>query len=125
MRVEVYWNLRKNCYSVRDCSTGRVVEHTNSLWIRNPVFVVRQAGREKVLRDKQKNVHAFVRGELGEGTLKNVTFSGFPDEDKRIATYNPYKSCTFVDKKTGKVLYNAKYAMLETVNNKGVIEYVC
>ena len=62
MRVEVYWNLRKNCYSVRDCSTGRVVEHTNSLWIRRPEFVVRRAGREKVLRDKQKNVHAFVRG---------------------------------------------------------------
>ena len=55
MRVEVYWNLRKNCYSVRDCKTGRVVEHTNSLWIRNALFVVRQAGREKVLRDKQKN----------------------------------------------------------------------
>ena len=29
MRVEVYWNLRKGCYSVRDCKTGRVVEHTN------------------------------------------------------------------------------------------------
>ena len=117
MRVEVYWNLRKNCYSVRDCSTGRVVEHTNSLWIRNPVFVVRQAGREKVLRDKQKNVHAFVRSELGEGTL-------FPNKERSIATYNPYKYSTFVDKKTEKVLYNAKYAMLETVNNKGVIEYV-
>ena len=124
MRVEVYWNLRKGCYSVRDCKTGRVVEHTNSLWIRNALFVVRQAGREKVLRDKQKNVHAFVRGELGHGTLKNVTFSGFPDEDKREATYNPYKYSTFVDKKTEKVLYNARYAMLETVNNKGVIEYV-
>ena len=117
MRVEVYWNLRKNCYSVRDCKTGRVVEHTNSLWIRRPKFVVRQAGREKVLRDKQKNVHAFVRGELGHGTL-------FPNKEGSIATYNPYKYSTFVDKKTEKVLYNAKYAMLETVNNKGVIEYV-
>ncbi len=117
MRVEVYWNLRKGCYSVRDCKTGRVVEHTNSLWIRNALFVVRQAGREKVLRDKQKNVHAFVRGELGEGTL-------FPNKEGSIATYNPYKYSTFVDKKTEKVLYNARYAMLETVNNKGVIEYV-
>ena len=116
MRVEVYWNLRKGCYSVRDCKTGRVVEHTNSLWIRNALFVVRQAGREKVLRDKQKNVHAFVRGELGEGML-------IPYKESREATYNPYKYSTFVDKKTEKVLYNARYAMLETVNNKGVIEY--
>ena len=78
---------------------------------------MRQAGRKKVLRDKQKNVHAFVRGELGHGTL-------FPNKEGSIATYNPYKYSTFVDKKTEKVLYNAKYAMLETVNNKGVIEYV-
>jgi hypothetical protein len=54
---------------------------------------------------------------LGEGTL-------FPNKEGSIATYNPYKYSTFVDKKTEKVLYNAKYAMLETVNNKGVIEYV-
>ncbi len=118
MRVEVYWNLQSVCYSVRDCKTGRVIKYTNSLWIRNPEFVVRQAGRKKVLRDKQKNVHAFVRGELGHGTL-------FPNKEGSIATYNPYKYSTFVDKKTEKVLYNAKYAMLETVNNKGVIEYVC
>ncbi len=118
MRAEVYWNLRKNCYSVRDCSTGRVIEHTNSLWIIRPEFVVRQAGREKVLRDKQKNVHAFVRGEFGKGML-------FSNKEVRIATYNPYKYSTFVDKKTEKVLYNAKYALLETVNNKGVIGYVC
>ena len=43
MRVEVYFNLHKKLFSVRDCKTGRVVHHTYNIWIEDPVFVVRKA----------------------------------------------------------------------------------
>ena len=118
MRVEVYWNLHKKCFSVRDCKTGRVIEHTNLLWLTNPKFVVRKSGRDRVLREGRKNVHAFVRGDYG--TIKW--------EDSWLqwkgATYNPYKYSTFVDRETEKPLDSAEYAMLESVNNKGRIKYV-
>ena len=62
MNVEIYFNLHKRVFSVRH--KGRVIEHVESAIIRRPKFVVQAAGRAKVLREKKKNVHAFVRGEL-------------------------------------------------------------
>ena len=63
MRVEVYFNLHKKVFSVRSVMTGRVILHTDKVHISNPKFVVRKSGRDKVLRERKKNVHAFVRGD--------------------------------------------------------------
>ena len=62
MRVEVYFNLHKHVFSVRSARSGRVILHTDRVHIRNPEFVVRQGGRQRVLKERKKNVHAFVRG---------------------------------------------------------------
>jgi len=99
MRVEVYFNLHKKLFSVRDCKTGRVVHHTHLIWIEDPVFVVRKAGREKVLREKKKNVHAFVRGtwfkvQSDLDVSRLIDHQACSDE----VTYNPYKYDSFVTK---------------------------
>ena len=117
MRVEVYWNLHKKCFSVRDCKTGRVVGHTDILWLKNPKFIVRKSGRDRVLREGRKNVHAFVRGDYG--TSKEAFWFEWRD-----ATYNPYKYSTFVDRETEKPLDSAKYVMLESVNNTRKVGYI-
>lgn len=82
MRVEIYRNLTKDCWSIRH--RGKVVGHAKSVVIHNPEFVVSAAGRERVLRERRKNVHAVVRGELVSfdeaTTLEPVT----------SVTYNPY-----------------------------------
>jgi len=64
MRVEVYWNLSRNCWSIRDVATGRIHAHADKVSVRGAQFVVQPAGRARVLRERKKNVHAFVRGEL-------------------------------------------------------------
>ena len=61
-RVRVYYNIREKCFSVQDYKTGLVVEHTDSLFFTNAMFVVRKSGNEKVKREGRKNVHAFVNG---------------------------------------------------------------
>jgi len=99
MRVEVYFNLHKKLFSVRDCKTGRVVDHTQRIWIEDPEFVVRKAGREKVLREKKKNVHAFVRGtwfkvQSDLDVSRLIDHQACSDE----VTYNPYKYDSFVTK---------------------------
>ena len=60
MKVEIYYNLHKNVFSVRH--KGRVIQHTSMAVIKDAEYVVRPAGRAKVLREGKKNVHAFVRG---------------------------------------------------------------
>jgi hypothetical protein len=108
MRVEVYFNLHKYLWSVRQCSTGRVILHTDKVHIRDPKFVVRKAGRERVLREGKKNVHAFVRGDI-------TYFDDFdPDYlDYTLVSYNPYKFDTFVNVCDTSPVRTAKRAMLE------------
>ena len=108
MRVEVYFNLHKHVFSVRQCSTGRVILHTDKVHIRDPQFVVRKSGRDRVLREGKKNVHAFVRGDI-------TVFNDFdPDYlDYTLVSYNPYKFDTFVDVCDIRPVRTAKRAVLQ------------
>ena len=110
MRVEVYFNLHKKTFSVRSARSGRVILHTDKVHIANPEFVVHQSGRNRVLIEGRKNVHAFVRGD--------ATY--FDDTNRPTLdtlTYNPYKYASFVDKQTEEPVYEASRAWL-TVTDK-------
>ena len=89
MKVDCYYNLHKHCISIRH--KGLVIAHAHSVELNDVKFVVSQAGRARVLKEKRKNVHAFVRGEL-------VRHSETPDSEVREGnvTYNPYKYDSFV-----------------------------
>ena len=108
MRVEVYFNLHKHVFSVRQCSTGRVILHTDKVHIRDPQFVVRKSGRDRVLREGKKNVHAFVRGEITHFDDFDPDCMGYS-----LVSYNPYKFDTFVDVEGLAPVRTAQRAALE------------
>lgn len=90
MKVAVYKNLHKGCYSVKALSgpeKGRVVKHVDSIVLESVEFRVQKQGRERVLRDQKKNVHAFVVG-VEKDKLSN--------KYRIQVAYNPYKYSTFV-----------------------------
>ena len=98
-KIEVYRNLHKKCFSVRH--KGKVVMHLQDheqLALTNVKFVVQPAGRAKVLRERKKNVHAFVRGHF-EGFLPSLDeelyFQPYHRLDFSTASYNPYQSDKF------------------------------
>ena len=97
-RVEVYRNLHNDKLSVR--YKGKVVGHVDSIWLRDAKFAVQPAGRDRVRREKKKNVHAFVRGKYinsddhaGHGALALRPNS--TDYHHRVV-YNPYDYDAFV-----------------------------
>jgi len=113
MRVEVYFNLHKKTFSVRNCKTGLVIAHTDNIWVEDPVFVVRKAGREKVLRERKKNVHAFVRGTWMQDLLvADASMILDHRECSEEVTYNPYKYDSFVTKHDGKAIDFGRLASL-------------
>lgn len=100
MEVEVYFNLHKKIWSVRNRKTRKVSFHLKDVLLTNVQFVVSESGRQRVLREKRKNVHAFARGQLESNQpLSRKDLKGY-----RQAYYNPYKTKHFVDIKTGEVL---------------------
>jgi|TARA_R110000744_G_scaffold8131_1_gene27410 hypothetical protein len=112
-KIEVYFNLHKKTWSVRQ--SGKVVQHTDFICVRDPQYVVRQTGKEKVRREKRKNVHAFVRGYV-ENRLPV-----FPKKNTFV-TYNPYKNDSFVERNTNDSICSSPFAALEIVNKKPFVE---
>ena len=89
MRVRVYWNLHKKCWSVQCCKSNKVVLHANELTLTKCNFVVRKAGQKRVREERRKNVHAFVVGEITEAHPYRM-----PDNWR--VSYNPFKNDTFM-----------------------------
>lgn len=111
MRVFVYYNLHKKCLSIKaleGASKGRVILHADAVCLNQVTFKVSQAGRNRVLRDQVKNVHAGLVGELSEF----IPFKGLTPEAHAVwqqnadliltngisVTYNPYLFSSFVNK---------------------------
>ena len=98
--VSVYYNLHRKCLSMR--VKGVVVDHPHAVVLKNVKFRVQPAGRAKVLKEKRKNVHAFVCGQLVETYGPTIPWGG----GKKIfstdfqVVYNPYKYKTFIKKDT-------------------------
>ena len=103
-RVYVYFNLHKKIWSVRQ--SGTPVEHTKYIMLKGARFLVSEAGRQKVLREQRKNVHAGVSGYIVE-RVPNI-----PDAIHNV-TYNPYRYDTFVDCIDREQVTHADYAVLE------------
>ena len=109
MRVFVYYNLHRHLWSIKALEgpqKGRVVGYSDTVLLSNAVPKVSEAGRQRVLREKRKNVHAGIVGELvhreGEGY-----FPGFE------VTYNPYKYASFVYKDTEEAYSGSEYAYMD------------
>lgn len=103
-KSKVYFNLHKHLFSVKQ--DGLVVLHTEGLTLVNAHFQVSEAGRQRVLAEGRKNVHAYVNGIFLEEYSDSIP-SGF-----RQAYYNPYKVETFVDMITNEPLLEADTVIL-------------
>lgn len=106
--VFVYRNLHRKCWSVKQ--DGLVKAHSQLLAMHSCTFKVSQAGRNRVLKEKRKNVHAGVHGYL-ENWQMGEWIDSHPTA--RPVTYNPYKYKNFVDKDTEQMVDYAIAVRLE------------
>lgn len=105
-KVFAYRNLNRKgvVWSIKDCKTNLVIDRVTEAYFENVELKVSEAGRQRVINQKKKNVHAGVKG--------------FRVKDKPCApiwisvSYNPYENQSFIDYDLNPV-YKAKYAMLD------------
>ena len=96
-RVQVYYNIRRGDYSVRQ--SGRVIDHVTAIALRDVRFNVAPAGRDKVRATGVKNVHATVSGyHTAQGGLQMqyVDDMGWITANWDAVSYNPFKYDQFV-----------------------------
>jgi hypothetical protein len=109
-KMKVYYNLHNHKWSIMDKETGLILGHADIVGMYGVTPKVSEAGRQRVLREKRKNVHAFMEGYL-DRVLGFVPFRGrvLPEgvftscgtimtDLLTELTYNPYKFDRFVVK---------------------------
>jgi len=91
----VYRNLHKDCWSVQ--YKGIVVERPDSYVLRDVTFCVSDPGRQRVIQEKRKNVHAKVAG-----TPEHPGTLDAPERTSTDISYNPYRGPMFYAKDSGR-----------------------
>jgi len=102
MKVRVYYNLHKECWSVQHFVDGhgwRLFSHNRRFDLFETKFSVSKSGRDRVLREHKKNVHAYVIGYTFQNGVVPLQYYS----QERIR-YNPYQEEYFFREKDGKKL---------------------
>lgn len=89
-KVEIYRNLNNGMWSIK--LNGKVVGYSKYLTLSGPIeFKVSEAGRQRVIRQKRKNVHARIVGYIKD-------FAEHPRfKYKSLISYDPYCCGFFFD----------------------------
>ena len=125
MRVELYWNVDLEKFSVKALEgeyKNKVVGHIRHAQVTNAKFVVQPSGQKRVRESGQKNVHAFVRGHLNTDNWhikyakkmlwRRVRYDPYRDDFFMVQCFTDLDKYKQVDK-------NAKYAVkLEIHENR-------
>jgi 5-formaminoimidazole-4-carboxamide-1-beta-D-ribofuranosyl 5'-monophosphate synthetase len=112
MKVFVYFNLHKKLFSIKAMegeNKGKVIGHSPVVLLDDVTFKVSEAGRQRVIRERKKNVHAGVMGHLNAQGIRLVIATR--DLTTKV-TYNPYKYQTFVEVETSEPVLTANNALL-------------
>ena len=107
--TRVYYNLHKRKLSIqqkRINASGKlvwkVVRHADAIFLKDVKFKVSEAGRQRVIKEKKKNVHAFVTGE-------EMLPLYMPNAESVL--YNPYKYSSFVNENE-EPIYSSSFASI-------------
>jgi hypothetical protein len=111
----IYWNLHKQCWSVK--FKGKVIEHVyNTIRVWNAEYKVSEAGRLRVIKEKRKNVHAYVACSFYVVTETEPSWPTWPSWVE--VYYNPYKVQTFVRMDDREPIYKSDSAVMTTWLNR-------
>jgi hypothetical protein len=95
-RVIVYKNLKRGDWSIADTAgrnglgRGRLIGHRSSVTLANVTLYVQESARQRVIRTKAREVHAWGIGDIVDAAPASMA--------SREITYNPYRSATFHDR---------------------------
>ncbi len=88
------------------------IKHASVVELDKVTFAVQPAGRAKVIEQKRKNVHAYVRGDLVKTKSATKRQSVTITADYRLVTYNPYKYDSFVLASNETPVVRAEHAII-------------
>lgn len=118
LKVFCYFNLHKKVWSVRAMEgpqKGKVIAHRETVYLLDASPKVSEAGRQRVISEGRKNVHAGITGYWSDAVIPPESLGVFMGSS--AITYNPYKNRTFVYRDfRNKVWSGARLVRLDAIN---------
>jgi hypothetical protein len=108
--VRVFKNLKHGCYSIMQ--RGVVKASAREVRLAGVEFRVREAGRQRTLREKRKNIHAFAVGRLVDYVHPSDSRRMEPMTG-RSAFYDPFRFASFVDGETQAPVTSVSFAQFD------------
>jgi len=114
-RYYIYRNLNKgNLFSVK--YKGKVIDYLESAKIVNPEFSVSQAGRNRAVKSKSRNVHAYIICDDYQKLCKRANVN------KLIrVSYNPFKYSNFYRMENSKLIKVEKAKLCYLTEGKAYV----
>lgn len=110
---KIYFNLHKKCFSILawdlDKKGWRLYSHEDSIEVSNAKMKISEIGRQRVIKEKRKNVHAFVYAEKIKTTCPTAKI-----KYNNRCSYNPYKHGFFYDALTEKPIMKLDKALMHS-----------
>jgi hypothetical protein len=98
MRVRVHLNLHTKEWSV--ARNGKVIVTCGELVLSDARCIVSQSGRRRCLKQRVRNVHAWIEGNL---------ISEVPAGRRMSISYNPYRAAYFYDREKGREIRRCNF----------------
>ena len=114
--VRVFKNPSKGCYNIMQ--GGMIKASARQIRLKDAEFLVRESGRQRMLENNKRNIHAYVVGELVDFTHPDESDRALELIAGRNAYYNPHRYSSFVDRETESPLTTANVVQLD---ERGVI----
>ncbi len=115
--VRLYRNLTKKGIWYSLIQNGKTVAHTSAICLKNCTFKVNEKTRQRVLRNKRKEFHAYIEGMYTEsGMGRTASRNDLP----AVITYNPYTHIGFTCKNLTTKPFLVTGARFVICNHEGV-----
>jgi len=109
--VKVFKNLKYGCYTIMQGGLPRA--SARQVRLQDAAFTVRESGRQRMLREQRRTIHAFITGTL-------VDFVHAGDNERSMAQlpgtqvhYNPQRGGAFMDLTTDTPVDRAAMVQLD------------
>lgn len=102
-KVKVYYNLHKHTFSIIDYKSNLLLAHSDVVKLKDVTFKVSRKGRQRVLKEQRKNVHAYV---IGNYLGFNYKIEEEDLHNWNALCYNPYINNFFINKETNQPANN-------------------
>lgn len=113
---KIYYNLHKKCFSVQawdiDKKGWRLYLHAAQLEALDIKMKISEVGRQRVIREGRKNVHAFIYAKSISPICPTAAQQAIGREYTRRCSYNPYRVGHFFDKETEEPVHSLDKALL-------------